>query len=198
MTTTESHPGAPASGATQGLWIFVTSLSILFGGGLVLYVAARTGWLGHAVKSGAPVRVGLPVWFWVSTFVILVSSVSLHQAVQWARMGLGVQARRALFLTTGLGWLFLVFQVPGLSTVIRTHRHLAEAHVLVYALVLFLVGLHALHVVGGLVPMTLLARRFAGAALEGPAAGRMRTLGIYWHFLALVWIVLFSFLVLLK
>lgn len=190
---------APAGGTRQGLWIFVLSLSVLFGAALILYVAARTGALGHAVRSGegAP-RLSLPVWLWISTLFILASSAALHQALQWARMNLPIQARRGLLIALGLGYAFVVFQIPGLVRLVASHRAAAAHNVRIYLLVLFLVTLHAIHVLGGLAPMTALARRSTASTFDAAGSEPLRNLSIYWHFLAAVWIVMFSVFVLLR
>lgn len=198
-TTSNEPPRAPAGSARQGLWILVLSLTVLFGAGLVLYVAARTGILGHVVPSGeAAPRVGLPVWLWFSTFFILASSAALHQALQWARMNLPIPARRGLLIALGLGYAFLLFQIPGLLGLVDAHRAAAAQHVRVYLLVLFLVALHALHVLGGIVPMSLLARRSDPRTFDAAGSEPLRNMSIYWHFLAAVWIVMFSVFVLVR
>lgn len=192
-------PRAPAGSARQGLWILVLSLTVLFGAALVLYVAARTGVLGHIVRSGeAAPRVSLPVWLWFSTLFILASSVALHQALQWARMNLPVQARRGLVIALGLGYAFLVLQIPGLLRLVDAHRAGAAHNVRIYLLVLFLVALHALHVMGGIVPMTSLVRRSTPATFDASGTEPLRNMAIYWHFLAGVWIVMFSVFVLVR
>ncbi len=176
---------APEGGVRQALWILVLSLTVLFGAGLVLYGAARTGVLGHTVRGGGP-RTALPVWLWFSTFFILASSVALHQALQWARMDLAAQSRKAYRLALSLGYVFVALQIPGLAAFVAAHRVAAPGTSRLWVLVVFLVALHALHVLGGIVPMTAIARR---SAVDRATLGNV---AVYWHFLAAVWIVMFS------
>lgn len=176
---------APEGSFRQALWIFVLSLAVLFGAGLVLYGAARTGWLGHVVRGGGAKTV-LPVWLWFSTFFILASSVALHQALQWVRMGLPAQARMGYRLALGLGYVFVALQIPGLAAFVAAHRAASPGASRLWIVVVFLVALHALHVLGGIVPMTAIARR------PRIGAETMGNVAVYWHFLAGVWIVMFS------
>lgn len=183
----------PPGTVTLGLRILIVTLGVFFAAGLLAYLTARTGRLGHMVTSGSGAgRITLPAWFWFSTFVILVSSVTLYGSLQFARAGRAGRARVFFLATTALGWLFLVLQVPGLVGLVRTHRTFAEHDVLIYALVLFLVGLHGLHVIGGLVPLTVLAARSSSVPFDARRARVVRHMSAYWHFLAAVWIVMFS------
>lgn len=190
---------APPGSSNLGLAILLVSLGVFFAAGLAAYVTARTGRLGHQVTSGSGIEhVNLPVWFWASTLVILVSSACLHYAQASARAGHARRARRAFLATAALGYLFLILQIPGLVQLVARHRALAEQQTLIYMSVLFLVVLHALHVVGGLVPATGIALSSAGRPLDERRAGSLRRMALYWHFLAVVWMVLFSTFLLVR
>jgi heme/copper-type cytochrome/quinol oxidase subunit 3 len=184
---------APPGSSNLGLGILLISLGVFFAAGLAAYVTARTGRLGHQVTSGSGIEhVDLPVWFWVSTLVILVSSACLHYAQVSARVGHARRARRAFLATAALGYLFLLIQIPGLVQLVSRHRAAAETQTLIYMSVLFLVVLHALHVVGGLIPATGIAASSARMPLDERRVGALRRMALYWHFLAVVWMVLFS------
>jgi heme/copper-type cytochrome/quinol oxidase subunit 3 len=190
---------APPGSSSLGLRILLISLGVFFAAGLAAYVTARTGRLGHQVTSGSGIEhVNLPVWFWVSTLVILVSSACLHYAQVSARVGHARRARRAFLATTALGYLFLLLQIPGLVQLVGRHRAAAETQTLIYMSVLFLVVLHALHVIGGLIPATGIAASSSREPLGASRAALLRRMAIYWHFLAVVWMVLFSTFLLVR
>jgi heme/copper-type cytochrome/quinol oxidase subunit 3 len=177
----------------QGLYVFLLALGVAFGAAFVAYVLARTGALGHQVRSAEGIAaITVPLWFWFSTFFILLSSAVLHYSKVTAGVDRPARSRRALLGALLCSWIFLGLQVPGLVELVRSHRVLLQEDLRIYALLIFLVALHALHVAGGIVPMTLLGltahRRPLGPA-RYPALRRMT---IYWHFLALVWIVMFN------
>lgn len=194
------EPSAPPPGARPlALAILLASLTMVFGSGLLAYVAARTGSLGHIVPSAASLpRVSLPLWFWPSTFLLLVSSVTLHATYVASRDGKPRVANRAFLATTLLGWSFLVLQVPGLLDLVAAHRALADAHVLVYALVAFLVGLHAVHVLGGLAILTRIATGIRRRPIGTERLETVKLVAGYWHFMTLVWIVIFHTFLLVR
>jgi heme/copper-type cytochrome/quinol oxidase subunit 3 len=190
---------APPGSSRLGLGILLVSLGVFFAAGLAAYVAARTGRLGHQVTSGSGIEhVDLPLWFWVSTLVILVSSACLHYAQVSAGVDHTRRARRAFLAATALGYLFLLLQIPGLVQLVARHRALAETQTLIYMSVLFLVVLHALHVVGGLFPMTGIAASASRAPLDASRVDALRRMALYWHFLVVVWMVLFSAFLLVR
>lgn len=181
--------------ARLGMWIFVVSLTALFGAGILLFVLARTGGGGNMVRDVARgSRIALPVWMWVSTFLVFGSSVALHQGLSWGRMGLPSQARLAVRGATGAGWGFLILQVPALVALVERYRAVPAIRPVVVFLVVALSGLHLLHAAGGTIAMTRLA---TGGPTPAPGGvwGRM---AIYWHFLAGLWLALFTTFALLR
>jgi len=195
-STRAEHPldrlSPPPGSRALALGILLASLTMVFGSGILAYVAARTGSLGHIVPSASSLpRVSLPLWFWPSTFLLLVSSVTLHATYVASRDDRPRVANRAFLATTLLGWSFLALQVPGLLALLAANRAHEADHVLVYALVAFLVGLHALHVLGGL---AILSRIASGMRERPLGTGRLETVKLvagYWHFMAIVWLALF-------
>lgn len=188
-TSTLSHPVTPAR---LGVTVLLGALTVTFGAGLILYVIARTGAGSHLVRDAMHGDLPtLPLWLWASTFVLFASSVVVFQAMQWARMALPFQARRAFRLATVMGWAFVALQIPGLAALAERYRPAGGERSVVYFLVLFLVGLHLLHAFGGLFPMTSLARRASFQREDGPGMERLSNVGLYWHFLAGIWFVMF-------
>lgn len=189
-TSTLPHPVTPAR---LGVAVLLGALTVTFGAGLVLYVIARTGAGSHLVKDAMHGELpALPVWLWASTFVLFVSSAVAFQAMQWARMLLPFQARRAFRLATTLGWAFVALQIPGLVLLAERYRPQGGGRSVVYFLVLFLVGLHLLHAAGGLFPMTSLARHASFRREDGPGMERLGNVVLYWHFLAGIWLAMFA------
>lgn len=191
-------PGQPdAMGADRtlrlGLWVFLISLTVLFGAGIVLFILARTGGGGHVVQdSEHGVRVALPLWIWISTFLVFSSSVALHQGLQWGRLGLFRQARRAFWAATWLGWGFALFQMPGIWVLLERYGAVEGIRPVAVFLVVALAALHLIHAAGGLVALTVLAIR---SSRHDPGPNHIagwRDVSLYWHFLAGVWLALFA------
>jgi cytochrome c oxidase subunit 3 len=165
---------------------------MLFAAGIALYVLARTGVGGHRVRDPfAGVRLALPVWLWVSSFFLFVSSVALHQGRQWVKLGLPVHGLRSFRAAMGLGWVFAALQVPGLVALTDRFHPASGGPSPVYFVVLVLVALHALHAVGGLVTGTTMAWRLKADTLAGVDGERVGVFAIYWHFVVGVWLALF-------
>lgn len=185
--------GAAPGTARMGLWVFVISLSVLFGAGIVLFLLARTGGGGHLVRDvvgGA--RIALPAWIWASTFLVFCSSVALHQGLQWIALDLPLQARRALWAAAGFGWGFVALQVPGLWALVDRYRSVDGIRPVAVFLVVALASLHLLHAAGGLAVMTRLSLRSRRLLPDMARAEGWRLLAIYWHFLTGIWLVLFG------
>lgn len=194
---------------TLGMTIFLISLAALFGatmiGWLIMAIVLRnrTTFIddaGHeVVLPPMPDLPGLPWLLWVSTLVILVSSGTIQWAKNSARRDHQPGVRRGANLTLMLGFVFLALQtVCWFQWVDRAWGAMDASHdAYRFAATGFLVlsGLHAAHVVGGLVPLIIVAVR-ARAGRYGPAnhAG-LDHVALYWHFLDVIWVIMFLGLV---
>lgn len=170
---------------TLGMRWFLASLGMIFAAsvvGLLWVRAAAEVW----PPPGAP---RLPAGLWLSTAIIVVSTVTM----EWARRAQRRPEREGLatglVTTFGLGCAFLAAQTRGwfvLAAADFTPR------VNLYAFTFYLLTvLHALHVLGGLAPLAVLAKR-ALRPEPGWAALGVVYMAMYWHFLTAVWLVLFA------
>jgi len=144
------------------------------------------------------VDVHLPVWFWISTALIGLSSITLQWARRDLRMARLAPYRMGLWLTLGLGVLFLATQLLGC-------RDLSAQGVYVVgnprgSMYFMFSGVHAAHLLGGLAGIYWLIRRASSLAdgEEQPlrkhrAAARFTAL--YWHFMGVLWVGLMVLLV---
>lgn len=186
-------PGAGEGSAELGrigMLVFMASLAMLFG-------ASLAGYLVIAARAGAwppPGMPGLPAGLAVSTALLLGASAVLHAAGRAAEADRQPALRRALAAALALGVGFLVMQ--GVNWWILVGGRLTPT-VNLYGFTFYLLtGLHAVHVVGGLVPLAVTLRR-AGRGRYGPGAHTGVTLtAMYWHFLDGVWLVLLAVLLL--
>jgi cytochrome c oxidase subunit III len=188
------------SRARLGLALAIFGMSTLFAAFLIAYLLLRKNapvW----PPPGAPIP---PRGLWASTLVLLASSTTFAGAVRAARaaargiVGDGSRQRlaRALGWTFALGVLFLAVQAILWRTVLLGGRFaFSDAYGTIFY---SLTGLHAAHVVGGL----LFLGRVSARARREP--GSTRTLlsvelcSTYWHFMDAVWIVLFCVLTFLS
>ena len=170
--------GSRADAASTGLWMFMGVVCSLFGLFLAAYVMRLSG------ADGYPLA--LPWQFWLSTSLLAAGSVALQRAVYAARAGADALA---LWRIGGICALAFV------AVQLWAWDALAAAQVLprgnpAASFLYVLTGLHALHVVGGVIGWALVAR----ARLT---TWRIALLARYWHFLLALWLVLYATLGLL-
>jgi cytochrome c oxidase subunit 3 len=188
-----SDERARLAAGRQGMQLFLLSLAILFGSCLVGFVCIRL------LAVDAPVELPpLPSGLWVSTLVLLAASATMQAAVAGTRRDHRRLLRVALGATALLGFAFLAVQAAcWVSWAGPMRASLGEAERMFLLTGFYvLTGMHALHVVGGLVPLTVVtARAWAGRDPKAYHAGVIYT-AMYWHFLGGVWVVTFATLLL--
>lgn len=175
-----------------GMWLFLASECMFFGAFIVAYVS----YLGRSTEGPTPEELlNIPLTS-ISTFVLLMSSLAMVLAVQNAQQNRGREARKWLLATALLGLGFLGFQVYEYSHFI--HAGLTLGVNLFGTTFYSLTGFHGLHVavgVGWL--LTLLARSFK-VGLGKEQALSVELAGLYWHFVDVVWIVIFTIVYLMS
>lgn len=201
----------PADAGKIGLWLFLLSEILLFGAFFSSYFMLR--W------SSASCRLGEPAWpaadygsalvpALLNTLVLLTSSFTMVRACAAAQAGDGARFSRRLLETIGLGALFLVIKGFEYSTKIHHGYFPGGSYALAnpgtsifFSFYFVMTGLHAVHVVAGLVWNGLLWSA-AGALDSGAAAAdaferKVEFAGIYWHFVDVIWVFLFPLLYLI-
>lgn len=179
--------GGTTEAGRLGVRLFLASLSVLFAASIVGYLAVRL----RAEQWPPPGMPPLPAGLWVSTLVILLCSGTIHGAVTAVRRDCAPHTRLWLVLTLALGSLFLVLQGWNWWQMVAARMPVGTRNL--YAFTFYtLTGLHAVHVVGGLV--------FLGAVTHQsfrrvPSRAHVQYCASYWHFLDVVWLILFVVLV---
>jgi cytochrome c oxidase subunit III len=169
-----------------GIGLLVVSLSMLFAASMValLIVRAQAGaWPPHGMPA-------LPSSLWFSTVIILMASVAVHRAVGAVRRDDRRGLVRNLMATFVIGVLFLAVQSANWVEFYLAIRHTQFLGAYM-GMFYFLTGLHAAHVVGGLVPLWVVLRRARAGRYSANYYPGVRYVGIYWHFLDVIWVALF-------
>jgi cytochrome c oxidase subunit 3 len=178
--------GTGISPRRLGLRLLLLSLGILFAAALAGYLIIRLR-ADTWPPTGSP---ELPGGLWVSTAILAVLSAVLVMAVGRARAGRASDTGRLLASATALGAAFLVAQAANWLRLDAA----AERTMLVFGFWMLTV-LHALHVLGGLVPLAIAtARAGRGRYLADPEP--VELVASYWHFLGLTWLAIFAALLL--
>lgn len=186
-------PQLPPGTGKLGMWLILAALFMLFAATVVAYVVIRlTG-------SYSPPRgvIQMPVILWGSTLAMVGSSVTLHLALTAIRRGRLERFRLDMLGTLILTGLFLAMQVPGLMQLLSIHQQQMTDKVHIYGLVFMIILLHALHILGGLIPLCIAVARSQKDAYTQDSHEGILYLTMYWHFLDAVWIALFAMFLIL-
>ena len=168
-----------------GIWWFLASEIVVFGGLIASYILYRFNHPEWGLEAGHTLQwVGA-----INTVVLLTSSLTMiishHRTMEENNPAVG---RRYLGVTILLGLLFLGFKA------FEYHHEIAAGFVparsLFWSFYFLMTGLHALHVIGGQVANLVV---FIGLG-KRQHLHRIESVGIYWHFVDVVWIFLFPLL----
>lgn len=176
-------------GPVLGMVLFITSEVMFFGALFAAYGSIRAR-SPEWPPSGVEIDLAIPI---ALTAILLTSSVFCHRASAAARRGDPAGARRALFVTIGLGMLFLAgqaFEYSGLDFALGDSAFAT----LFYSLT----GFHGLHVFIGLVILSAAVVKLQGPGLQSGAAGTVEAASFYWHFVDGIWLLLFTVVYLIR
>lgn len=175
--------------STCGLWLFIAALSMLFAASLIGYLVIRLR-TPEWPPAGMP---ALPVGLYFSTFILILCSLALQGALDSARKNRQQLLRLMLLASFVLGILFIVSQLLAWSALLGAQVY---AQVNLYAFTFYLLtGLHGLHVFGGLIPLGITLAKAYGGSYGPQWVLPVKHVGLYWHFLLVVWLVMFSVMV---
>lgn len=171
----------------MGMAFFLVSLTMLFGSSLVAVAYLRL--TSPALQGLDPIE--LPLGLFVSTAALMGAGLTMHKSWQSARRGHFPRLRQWLGWTWGLSALFIAVQTPAMWQLLAQHQLLEETgSVGLYGITFALIMVHALHVVGGMIPLTILAWKARQHRLDSEHLLTVRACVAYWHFLEAVWVAL--------
>jgi cytochrome c oxidase subunit 3 len=187
--------------ATLGMWVFLVTEIMFFGGLFMAYLLYRV-WYPEAWSEGSEeldiVLGGL------NTVVLISSSLTMAMAVRSAQTGRQRATVRWLLITMVFGLTFLVVKffeykhkyelnhIPGANFSFDSPH---EAQVEIFLSLYFaMTGLHALHMIIGIVLLSIIAWMAAKRRFSPEWYTPVEMSGLYWHFVDIVWIFLFPLL----
>jgi cytochrome c oxidase subunit 3 len=175
---------------TIGIAILLVSLAVLFTASIVAFLILRS----RAHQWPPPGFPPIPRTLWLSTIVIVISSFTIQSAVNAIKRDNQRKLVRMLWTTFFLGILFLVLQTLNWIEFYDRLTPATQLRGLYLGMFYVLTGLHAAHVIGGLIPLGVVihvARRGNYSRNYYPG---VRYSTAYWHFLDIVWLILFCVL----
>lgn len=191
---------------TLGMWAFLATEVMFFGGLFAAFAVYR-----HA-HPAAFKEASHHLYRWLGATnltVLLASSLSMALAVHATERGDRARMRRCLLITLGCAAVFLVVKsmeytldyherlVPGVSFRGEWHSERNGAE-LFFVLYFIMTGLHAVHVIVGMGVLAVALLIALRADRLADCANMMENVGLYWHFVDCVWIVLFPLLYLMN
>jgi heme/copper-type cytochrome/quinol oxidase subunit 3 len=187
------RPDTGLYNAKLGIWLFLASEVMLFGGLFSAYILLRVG-TPFFMSNQSALNVPLAT---LNTAVLITSSVTMVMA--WVSLKLNDLKKYKMYMMVTLlcSFIFLIVKYFEYSSKFNHHLYPSTDNFL--GIYFTMTGLHGLHIIGGMAVMLYLV---------GPGikmwdtnkerfTNRTEVIGLYWHFVDLVWIFLFPSLYLL-
>ena len=165
------------------LWVAIGSIIMMFAGLTSAYIVKRDQprWTTFEV----------PRAFWFSTTVMLLSSLTMQAAIKSFKERQMKKYRNLIMATVGLGILFIILQLMGFIQIWNSGITMRGSGAGQFLYVI--AGLHALHVLGGLIVLTVMFLKAFSARIRSYNSVPVEIVGTYWHFVDILWIYLFIF-----
>ena len=188
-------PHKDYEGAKLGMWLFLFTEILLFGGLFILYSAYRSSYSHEFHNSGQHLNVVIGV---ANTIILLTSSLTMAFAVTAVRKGDRTISILCLAATILLGIVFLVNKYIEWSTEIH-HGLYPNSPVLIqrphgeqifFGLYYSMTGLHGLHVLAGIILLSIMLVLLARERITRTDFNRLENSGLYWHLVDVIWIFL--------
>jgi heme/copper-type cytochrome/quinol oxidase subunit 3 len=189
-------PLTPESWGKLGMWVFLAGDAMSFGALLAGYGAIRAG----SVDWPVPSRVlGITLTAFM-TFLLICSSVTMVKALSAIRHGDAKRMRMFLLLTVLGGAAFLGMQAYEWTHLIHDGLHFTTnpyGNYLFSTTFFVITGFHGMHVTGGVIYLSLIVLNSLRKEYTTANYNGVEIAGLYWHFVDLVWILVFTFVYLI-
>jgi cytochrome c oxidase subunit 3 len=187
MMTLEEHNERKSQSFKLILWFAMLSMVMMFAGLTSAFIVStsRPDWLNDFK---------MPTAFMISVCVMLISSVTFHNAKKAIQLNNRTNTSLFLGLTLFLGLLFVFLQFEGFNQIIASGYYFTGSESSVTTSFLYIVVIaHLLHLFGGLIALLIIIfkhykKKYNPTQYLGIELGAM-----FWHFLDLLWILLFLF-----
>ncbi|WP_298473617.1 cytochrome c oxidase subunit 3 [uncultured Maribacter sp.] len=176
-------------------------MMLLFG--IVSLLMGFAGWTSAYIISSKREdwikEFNLPTSFYISTLIIIISSVTYFLAKKAIETNKGKQGTALLWVTLLLGVVFIVFQFKGFSEMVAQGYYFTGPTSSIKMSYIFLIAMvHIAHVVAGIISLLVvlynqIKGKYSSEDILGVSLG-----GIFWHFLGLLWVYLILFMTIVE
>jgi cytochrome c oxidase subunit 3 len=182
-------------GSKLGMWLFLFTEILLFGGLFILYSAYRARYPEEFHVGGGQLNSIIGI---ANTFILLTSSLTMALSVAAVRKGSRRLAMGCLSGTIGLGVIFLFNKYIEWSREIghglypNSPELLQEPHgrQLFFGLYYSMTGLHGLHVFAGVILLSVMLVFVNRRIITSEDFNKLENAGLYWHLVDVIWIFL--------
>lgn len=201
QTANHAHPVDNEAGKL-GMWIFLFTELFLFGGLFLVYAVFRAKYSDDFHKAAYELDALIGT---LNTVVLLVSSMTVAMSITAVQKGNSKLAIRLLLVTLLMAVVFMVNKYfewhhkfdlkiyPGSEVM----QNLERGELLFFSLYYMMTGLHALHVIIGMILLIICVFKTKSGHIVSNRYLLLENSGLYWHLVDLIWIFLFPLLYLL-
>jgi cytochrome c oxidase subunit 3 len=197
QNTHTGHDHYDAEASKIGMWLFIFTELLLFGGLFIVYSVYRlmNPEAFHLAAEELNTTIGA-----INTVLLLISSMTIAMSTSALQLKKKGATLGLLAITVILGLVFLVNKYfewglkfehgiyPGSEHLIKDF---GQGEILFFGLYFVMTGLHALHIIIGLAIILVAAWRVQKGTVHENRAALLENAGLYWHLVDLIWIFLF-------
>jgi cytochrome c oxidase subunit 3 len=192
----EIHMHRDDFGSKMGMWLFLFTEILLFGGLFILYASYRFIYPDAFVVAAAELDLFMGG---INTVILLTSSLTVVLGIVALQKGHKKLSLSMLWITVVFGLLFLVNKYfewgakfhHGIYPKGPALQEMSEGEVMYFGLYYVMTGLHGLHIVVGLIFIGFVMWQIKKDVLTPTNFQRLENAGLYWHLVDIIWIFLF-------
>lgn len=191
------HDHYDAESSKVGMWLFIFTELMLFGGLFLVYSVYRfmNPEAFHLAAEQLDTTIGA-----INTVLLLISSMTIAMSTTTLQLKKKGATITLLAITIIIGVVFLVNKYfewgvkfdhgiwPGSEHLLNDY---SQGEILFFGLYFVMTGLHALHIIIGLIIIAVAAARVQKGTVHANRASLVENAGLYWHLVDLIWIFLF-------
>jgi len=189
-------------GAKMGMWIFIFTELLLFGGLFLVYAVFRSQYSEEFHISAHQLNGFIGT---LNTVILLVSSMTIAMSITAIQKGNRSLAFKLILITLLCAFVFLVNKYFEWGHKIRINLYpgtdlmfsLKHGEILFFSLYFFMTGLHALHIIVGMIILSVVAVKVKTKKIDTGRYVLLENGALYWHLVDLIWIFLFPLLYLI-
>ena len=183
-------------GSKLGMWLFLFTEILLFGGLFVLYAGYRFAYPEGFVAAAADMNTFIGA---INTLILLTSSLSVALSIAALQRGQKTLCTSLLWFTIICGFAFLINKYFEWSHEIGNGiyprgpalENMSSGEVIYFGLYFVMTGLHGLHVIVGMTFIAIIMSFIYRGKVTATNYQKLENAGLYWHLVDLIWIFLF-------